>query len=46
MPALDDEERRALVESLLAQLTGGEGYADRRGAAFGGARTQAEPRCP
>ena len=35
MPALDEEERRALVESLLAQVTGGEGYADRRGAAFG-----------
>jgi hypothetical protein len=35
MPALNEEERRALVESLLAQVTGGEGYADRRGAAFG-----------
>ena len=32
---LDEDERRALVESLLAQVTGGAGYADRRGAAFG-----------
>ena len=35
MKALTDDERRALVESLLAQVTDGEGYADRRGAAFG-----------
>ena len=33
--ALDEDERRALAESLLAQVTGGAGYADRRGAAFG-----------
>ena len=33
--ALDEDERRALVESLLAQVTGGAVYADRRGAAFG-----------
>jgi alkylhydroperoxidase/carboxymuconolactone decarboxylase family protein YurZ len=35
MPALNDEERRALVDSLLAQVTAGEGYGDRRGAAIG-----------
>ena len=35
MPSLNEEERRALVESLLAQVTAGEGYAERRGAAFG-----------
>ena len=32
---LDEDERRALVESLLAQVTHGAGYAERRGAAFG-----------
>ena len=35
MKSLNDDERRALIESLLAQVTNGEGYADRRGAAFG-----------
>ena len=35
MPSLEDDERRTLIESLLTQVTSGEGYADRRGAAFG-----------
>ena len=35
MPALDEEERRELVEGLLETIARGEGYAARRGAAYG-----------
>lgn len=35
MSSLSEEERRALLAKLLAALTGGARYADRRGAAFG-----------
>jgi len=35
MKKLNEDEQRALVDALLQQLTTSEGYADRRGAAFG-----------
>jgi hypothetical protein len=35
MAALTEEERRALVQRLQTQLTSGQRYGDRRGAAFG-----------
>ena len=35
MKKLNEDEQRALVDALLQQLTASEGYADRRGAAFG-----------
>jgi hypothetical protein len=35
MSALNEDERRALIEQLQTQLTSGQRYGDRRGAAFG-----------
>jgi hypothetical protein len=35
MTALTEDERRALIQQLQAQLTTGQRYGDRRGAAFG-----------